>query len=481
MLDLTIVGGTVIAMDPERRVLRGGVVGIEGGKIALVGGAGTPVPDAGRRIDARGRYVLPGFVDTHGHAGHSLTRGLGEGRGEVGADGELGWGDIVGELYFRASDDGFWRAESRLAALERLRFGVTTSLSMTGSSPRVDDPRYALAAASGYEELGLRHVAAAGPPNGPWPLRYTERNGAGGPREVTVDLERALGVTEECIQAFAGVGERTGGRVRFFVGPSAVCPGTDPGEEFARAQVGGVMRLVERYGTGFHAHAYAGMVRAAYAIAPELFGPHACMAHCAGIGADEIAILARTGTAASHGPLTHAYVANRFGVIEALEAGVNVVVSTDGSSPDRNFDLLGQARIAGQLQRAHFADSALLPAGKLLGMITIEAARALGMDAEVGSLEAGKRADVILLDARQAHLAPDFTAPPRVIGHASGHDVVTVVVDGRVLMEDRVVAGVDEGAILDGAETAFSAAWERTGFGDRDAQHPDTWFGVRYR
>ncbi len=481
MLDLIVVGGTVITMDGERRVLRGGVVGIEGGRIVVVAAAGAEAPEARRTVDGRGRYVLPGIVDTHGHAGHSLTRGLGEGRGEDGKDGKPGWGDIVGEMYFRASDEGFWRAESRLAALERLRFGVTTSVSMTGSSPRVDDPRYALAAASGYEELGLRHVAAAGPPNGPWPRDYTERSEPGGPREVTVDLDRALAVTEECLQAFGVVARRSNGRIQFFVGPSAVCPGSDPEDAFARAQVSEVKRLVERYGAGFHAHAYRGMVRAAYAIEPELLGPHACLAHCAGIEADEIAILARTGTAASHGPLTHAYVLDRFGVIEALDAGVNVVVSTDGSSPDRNFDLIGQARIAGQLQRAHFADSSLLPAGKLLGMITIDAARALGMEREIGSIEAGKRADVILLDARQAHLAPDFTAPLRVIGHASGHDVTTVIVDGRVLMDGRVVTGVDEGAILDAAEAAFAATWERAGFGDRDEQHPDTWSGVRYR
>ena len=84
MFDLVIVGGTVIAMDPERRVLRGGVVGIEGGRISLVEAAGTEAPEAAWTIDAAGHYVLPGIVDTHGHAGHSLTRGLGEGRGETG-------------------------------------------------------------------------------------------------------------------------------------------------------------------------------------------------------------------------------------------------------------------------------------------------------------------------------------------------------------------------------------------------------------
>ncbi len=475
-----ITGGTVIAMDPARRVLRDGSVGIEGDRIAWIGQAGQEPPAARRTIDATGHYVLPGIVDTHGHAGHSLTRGLGVGRSEVGTAAGPGWGDIVGTMYFHASDEEFWRAESRLAALERLKFGVTTSVSMTGSSPRIDDPRYALAAASGYEDLGLRHIAAAGPPDGPWPRMYTERSGSGAPREVTVDLARALTVTEGCIQAFRPVRERSNGRIGFFVGPSAVSPSADAGDPIAREQVAGVKRLVERYGVGLHSHAYRGMVRAAYAIEPELLGPHAALAHCAGIEPDEIEILARTGTSASHGPLTHAYVLDRFAVIDALDAGVNVVVSTDGSSPDRNFDLIDQSRIAAQLQRAHYADSALLPAGKLLGMITIDAARALGMEREIGSIEVGKRADVIMLNVRQAHLAPDFTAPLRVIGHASGHDVATVIVDGRILMEHREVIGVDEGAVLDRAEAAFADTWERTGFGDRDALHPDTWTAVRY-
>ena len=113
-------------------------------------------------------------------------------------------------------------------------------------------------------------------------------------------------------------------------------------------------------------------------------------------------------------------------------------------------------------------------------MITIDAALALNMEREIGSLEPGKRADVILLDARQAHLAPEILAPGRVIGHARGHDVTTVIVDGRVLMRDRAVPGVDEDAILTGARDALMATWERAHFGDINAQHPDTWRGVRY-
>jgi cytosine/adenosine deaminase-related metal-dependent hydrolase len=471
MLDLAIINGIVITMDPERRVLVEGAIGIREGAIVQVEPDASMLGESREVIDAAGSIVLPGIVDTHGHAGHSLTRGLGEGLAEG------GWMDIVETLYFHASDVWFWEAESRLAALERLKFGVTTSVSMTGSSPRVDDARYVVAATTGYCELGLRHIAAAGPPNGPWPRGYTEHRPDGTTSNLTVDLDRAFAVTEEAIQA---IRHRKDPLLQFYIGPSAICPSTDPDDEFARRQVKGVHRLVEQYGAGLHTHAYAGQITAAHAIEPQIFGPHACLAHCAGISEDEIGIMASTGTSASSGPLTHAYVNARFPLIEALEAGVNVAFSTDGSAPDRSFDLIDQARVGMQLQRVHFNDDRLLPVGKTLGMISIDAARALGMEQEIGSIETGKRADMILIDARQAHLAPQILAPLRVIGHASGQDVTTVIVDGNVLMRDRLVTNAAEPAILDDAHDALMMTWERSGLGDITAQHPDTWHGIRY-
>jgi cytosine/adenosine deaminase-related metal-dependent hydrolase len=467
-IDLAITNGTVITMDPERRVLRGGAVGIRDGRIVAVEADAASLPAARETIDAAGRIVLPGIVDTHGHAGHSLTRGFGEGST---------WMDMVETIYFHASDPWFWEAESRLAALERLRFGITTSVSMTGSSPRIDDAKYAVAASTGYREQGLRHIVAIGPPSGPWPREYTEQMPDGSTREHTVDMDRALAVTEEALQAIRGFGND---RLRFYVGPSSISPTDDPDDGISRQQVNGVQDLVEKYDAGLHTHAYRGQIAAAHAIRPEILGPHACIAHCAGITEEEIAILAETGASASSGPLTHAYVTARFPVIEALEAGVNVVFSTDGSAPDRSFDLIDQARVGMQLQRVHFNDDQLLPVGKVLGMITIDAAKALGMADEIGSLEVGKRADVTIVDARQPHLAPEILAPLRVIGHASGQDVTDVIVDGDVLMRDRIVPGVDQDAILDDAEAALRATWARTGFGDIEAQHPDTWHGIRY-
>ena len=468
-IDLVIENGTVVTMDPERRVLRGGAVGVRDGRVVAVVQSGEELAEAGRRIDATGKIVLPGIVDTHAHAGHCLTRGLGDGW-ESGP-----WIELMATVYDHASDEAFWRAESRLAALERLKFGVTTSLSMTGSAPRIDDPRYALAAAAGYAELGLRHVVATGPTGVSWPQRYTDRSLVP-PRPVELDLEAALRATGDVLNAVRGLGNE---RISAVLAPAYLMPGSKDRPETA-AQLRGLVELLGRHDVGFHSHAFAGQIADAHAIAPELFGSHASLAHCAGISMAEVAILAQTGTAISHGPLTHAYAEARCPVVEALEAGVNVAISTDGTAPDRSFDLIAQARVAGQLQRVHFRDTTLLPAGKLLAMITIDAARAIGMEAEVGSIEVGKRADLTLLDARQAHLAPEILAPLRVVGHATGQDVDTVIVGGEVLMEGGVVLGVDEQAILTDAHDALMATLERAAYGDPEAVHRDVWHGLRY-
>jgi 5-methylthioadenosine/S-adenosylhomocysteine deaminase len=241
-------------------------------------------------------------------------------------------------------------------------------------------------------------------------------------------------------------------------------------------------RLASKHAVGIHAHAYAGMILQAARDYPEFLGPDLSLAHCTGIGPDEVRILADYGVSVVHGPYTHAYVAARCPVIELLEAGVTVAIGTDGSSPDRSFDLLAQVHPAMQLQRVHFADAAVLPAGKALAMVTIDAARALGLAGDIGSLEAGKKADLIVLDPRRAHLYPhaDVLAPLRLAYAASGADVETVIVNGFVLMEQGRVLTVDEGRVLDLAQREAEALLERGAARDALALPPDFWTGTRY-
>jgi len=143
---------------------------------------------------------------------------------------------------------------------------------------------------------------------------------------------------------------------------------------------------------------------------------------------------------------------NRCPVVELLDAGVTVGLGTDGSAPDRTFDIFSDMRMAQALQRHHFHDSSYMPPGKVLEMATIDAAKALGIGNEIGSIEAKKRADIILVNMNKPHLTPRFMIPHRVVYEAYGHDVDTVIVDGKIIMEDRVVKTVNEEEMLDQAQ-----------------------------
>ena len=145
-------------------------------------------------------------------------------------------------------------------------------------------------------------------------------------------------------------------------------------------------------------------------------------------------------------------VRGRCPVPELIEAGVTVALGSDGTAPDRSADMFRHMFQCMHYHRRHFRDARILPQGKVLEMVTIDAARALGLDSDLGSLETGKKADLILLDLYKPHLMPLNMPVYRVVSFASGADVDTVIVDGRVLMEGREVRTVDEGRVMDAAQ-----------------------------
>ena len=148
---------------------------------------------------------------------------------------------------------------------------------------------------------------------------------------------------------------------------------------------------------------------------------------------------------------------------ELIDAGVTVMLGSDGVGPDRSYDMFRHMFQAMRYHRFHFRDETVLPAGKVLEMVTIDAARALGMEKDLGSLEAGKKADVILLDMFKPHLYPLNMPVYRVAYFANGNDVDTVIVNGDVLMEGRRVRTVNEAEVLEQAQLEADKAITRTG------------------
>jgi cytosine/adenosine deaminase-related metal-dependent hydrolase len=460
MTDLLLTHGWVVTVDQERRLLADGAVAITGNRIVEVGATEALAArhrDA-RVIDCSGRAIIPGLIDAHGHAGHSLLKTLG-------ADTPSLWMKIVTPLYFHYTTPEFWLADGYLSALDRLSMGVTCGVSVVGSAPRSDDPAFAINHTRGYADVGIREVICTGPAGLPWPHPVT-RWQSGRPQHHDVSFEEMLAGAEAVIET---VNDTADGRIKAFLTPFTIMPSVDPSNPTTpdravvataldRMQGRRIKETAAKHGVRIHSDAFGGHVRMAWQD-PEsaILGPNVHLQHCIGLSLDEVEILAETGTHVSHAAGGEAP------VLEMMTRGINVALTTDGSAPWATFVLFQAAREVQFAHRWRTGDQYLLPPGKLFEMMTIDAARALGLDSELGSLEAGKKADVTIVNLRKPHLTPNWMPVHRLVYEAVGQDVETVIVDGRIVMQDRKPLLVDAAAILAEAERQSAALVERAG------------------
>lgn len=183
-------------------------------------------------------------------------------------------------------------------------------------------------------------------------------------------------------------------------------------------------------------------------------------AHCVWLSDPEIELIAKTGAHISHNPVSNAKLGNGVArTIDYLKAGINVGLGTDDAPCNNNNDMFEVMKYASLFQKAIHTDASLLPSWQILEMATINGARALGLDKQIGSLEAGKKADVILVDTWTPALTPVFHGKnsnvlPHLVYVAHGDNVDTTIVDGRILMEGRKLLTVDENQVIEEATRA---------------------------
>lgn len=460
MFDLLIKNAAVITVDPAHHIYQPGYVAVQGDRIAAVGPMEELPADAAaeRVIDADGLCVMPGLVDGHAHAGHTLTKTLGEGNDNQTS--EAWWGQMAEDIYYHYTDEFFWYAEGALAAAERIKFGITTGVSMLGSTPRPDDPALLQAHFDGSLKTGIRQISGIGSCDGPWPKHPWVWNGDTC-KETELTPEQMVANTEKAVK------ELNGKHPRQICIPTPGGMGFNPKaetREFAIWKNQNMARIAKEFGTPLHTHLYGGGIEFVYDTTPEALGPTTSLTHCTGLTERDIQILAETGTCLFHGPTTRANIKKRCPVYEVLRAGGNVAIVTDATSPDRSYDIWRDMKIFQVIHRAHENDTRLAPVGKVLEMCTMVPARALGLDKEIGSLEKGKKADIIIINTKQPHLAPFGIMPlHRVVYHAQGNDVDTVIVDGQIMMEGRKLLCCDEDRILEDAGKAFDTMRARIG------------------
>jgi 5-methylthioadenosine/S-adenosylhomocysteine deaminase len=436
---MLISHGAVVTVDPRRTILYDGAVAVDGGRIVDLGPtdrlAGRYAP--ARTIDARQRAVLPGLIDTHHHFLQNLLKGMPD-------DLELvEWIDCVSSPRivlavrgYLAGDHGLQIHSSRLGCVEALRSGITCLLNMEWATPpEVIDV---------YEALGLRVVQT---------LTLTDvdqwnRDGMLLPEVEVWDLAGRL--IERC---------RRSNLVQFRYG--LACPNS-----CSPALIQKVRALATENGVGIHIHIaetrfeWDNMQRL-YGKTPTrhlydlgLLAPDVLGAHCIWLSDDDIALLRDTGTSVAHNPECNMKVADGIAPIaKMLKAGVVVSLGTDSCAVNDNMDMFEAMRVAAFLQKVSHMDATALSAYQVLEMATIGGARALGLEAEIGSLEVGKKADLIVVDLTGTHLRPINNLVNNLVYCASAaSDVETVIIDGRLVVEGRRLVGHDEAAIVAQAE-----------------------------
>ena len=438
-MNILIRDATVVTMDADETVHAPGAVLVEGTRIAAVGPSDevtSRAPPGCEVVEGNGRIVLPGFVSAHNHLGYTVFRGRAEDVGH----------SPTHRLYLPMSL--VMRREERealgaLAVVELLRGGVTTVLEMEEDAD---------ALAPFIERSGIR---------------------AGiGLMTHDVDLERLMngdtvfdsGVRRRQVDAAVEFARTwhgaAGGRISALItanGLSTSSPELLQSLRAAADRLGlrlsihlasGEMHLVQR----IH-----GQESFAFARANGFLGDDVIAVHCYRIDEAGVDALAATGTHLAHCPLMNQFRGGIAPVVAMRERGVNVGLGIDNYFSDY-FDVI---RSCIAVARIRAGDPEVMQAPEALALATIGAARALGLDDDIGSIEPGKHADLQIIDTRRFGLTP-LTDPIRtLVYHAHAKDVDTVLVDGRVLVHDGAPVALDEEELVDGAARAGTAAWAR--------------------
>jgi 5-methylthioadenosine/S-adenosylhomocysteine deaminase len=426
-VSLIVTNATVVTMDAGRRVLASAAVAVDGRDIVAVDTAAA-IAGAYRSadtIDARGDVVMPGLVNTHTHAPMVLYRGLAD---------DLALMDWLQKYIFPAEaktvTPEFVRAGTRLAALEMIRSGTTY----------VDMYYFEEEIARTTRAAGLRGVLGQTIIQFPAPDAKTPEEG--------------LARTERFIREFA--------RDDLIV--PAVAPHAMYTLDAATLKSARQLADRDRVPVIIHLAETADEVRTAeekYTVTPVgyleslgFLGPRTLGAHGVHLSAADIRILEQRKVGISHNPESNMKLASGTAPVPALrKAGVPVGLGTDGAASNNDLDMFEAMRQAALLQKLASKDPRTLPAADVIAMATIEGARAIGLDQQVGSLEPGKRADLIVVGMHAVRQTPMYDPLSHLVYTTHGDDVRTTIVNGRVLMREKKVMTLDEAAVLAEART----------------------------
>ena len=427
-VSLVVTGATVVTMDPMGSVIPNGAVAVDGTDIVGVGPADAIARQfrGTETINAAGQVVLPGLINTHTHAPMVLFRGLAD---------DLSLMEWLTKYIFPAEaktvSPEFVRAGTRLAALEMIQSGTTTFADMYY-----------------FEEEIAKETRTAG------------MRGVLGETIIQFPVADAKTPAEGLARAEAFI--------KAFKGDALITPAVAPHAIYTNdaATLTAARELSKRYGvpTLIHLAETQDEVKTtqekhkqspvAYLDGLGFLGPGVLAAHGVWVSDAEVGVLKAKGVGVSHNPESNMKLASGTAPVPAyLRAGVALGLGTDGAASNNDLDMFEAMRTASFLHKLQSMDPRVVSAKEALQMATIGGARALGMERQIGSLEVGKHADLIVVSMSAARQTPMYDPISHLVYVTRGDDVRTTIVNGRVLMRDRRMLTLNEPAILQDART----------------------------
>lgn len=439
---ILIHDGIIVPLDGSRRIIDRGFITIEDNRITSIGKMDDLDNwDYEIRINAKGKAVLPGFVNSHTHLATECFRGV---------------VDLFPEIHFTFVVKDFLTERriydlSLLGCLELIRFGVTCAGDNYQSSRSVAQA----VADSGIRGVISEQISEADLFKGIYPAIY---------RYLPKEAERQIRENEELIRNWHNA---QGGRIKCSFGPHA--PDTltldvlrEISSKAKELGVGIMIHLAQSIRELQIMLSRHHMTSAEYLEKAGILGPKTVAAHCIYLNEKDIKILKDSGTHVAHCPNNFIRRGQITPIIKWIKGGLtNISLASDNILHDP-FELMRFSNYLAvhYVEQVDPSSANLVPSPfEILEMATRRSAEALGLKDEVGSLEIGKKADIVIIDIQKPHLTPNLDLVANLVHYANGNDVETVIIDGKIVMENRKIKTLDEKSVLMSGQKASEEVW----------------------
>ncbi len=444
MAKYLLTNANIITMNAERHHYRDGAILIEDDQIINIGTSADLTQDLDpdvELIDFEGRWILPGFINTHVHTSQQLGRGLAD---DVDL---LTW--LRGRIWPYESnltlEDSY--VSSLLCGIEQIRSGVTCFAEAGG--------QHVAGMVKAVDELGIRATLT----------KSCMDMGEGLPEVWQLNTQELLDIQVSHYEKWHNSAD---GRIKMWFGLRTIFNNSD--DLIVRSKA-----LADEYGVSVHMHMaeipeeneYSRATRGTSTVTHlnnlGILDSNLLAVHCVWMTDDEIQMFADNDVKVSHNPAAAMKVLGFAKIPEMIDAGICVTIGTDGAPANNRMTLIDEMWLTSLIHKGRLLDPQTMPAETILTMATCDGARALNWDDEIGSLEVGKKADLIVINPNTATMLPLHDDVASMVYALRQHNVESVMVNGKWVMWEQVIQTVNEAKILEQAKQHASAIYERAG------------------